>query len=89
MPEGLFEWMFIAGFVAGAIIRKAYTRHVWKAKVASSSQHVLDTALICFASIGLFFLPLAYLVTDWLSFADYTMPDWAGWTGGGVFAVSL
>ena len=34
-------------------------------------------------------LPLIYLVTPWLAFADYRLPDWAGWGGAVGFAVAV
>lgn len=39
--------------------------------------------------IGGFVLPLIYSVTNWLSFADYPLPDWAGWLGVVMMAFSL
>ncbi len=32
------------------------------------------------------FLPLVYIFTPWLSFADYHLPDWAGWLGVVILA---
>jgi protein-S-isoprenylcysteine O-methyltransferase Ste14 len=39
--------------------------------------------------LGLIFLPLVYLLTPWLDFADYRLPAWAGWAGAAVFAAAL
>ena len=40
-------------------------------------------------SLGLLILPLIYVLTPWLDFADYHLPDWAGWLGMIVFAGEL
>jgi protein-S-isoprenylcysteine O-methyltransferase Ste14 len=29
----------------------------------------------------MFFLPLIYSATNWLDFANYSLPNWAGWLG--------
>jgi hypothetical protein len=34
-------------------------------------------------------LPLLYVFTPWLSFADYRLPSWASWAGVIVFAAAL
>ncbi|NWG07945.1 MAG: isoprenylcysteine carboxylmethyltransferase family protein [Chloroflexi bacterium] len=36
--------------------------------------------------IGMFILPIIYAATDWLDFARYQLPAWAGWTGGALIA---
>lgn len=34
-------------------------------------------------------LPLVFIFTDWLSFADYYLPAWAGFAGIAVFTVAI
>lgn len=36
--------------------------------------------------IGMFILPIIYAATDWLDFARYQLPAWAGWTGVALIA---
>jgi len=36
----------------------------------------------------MFIIPLLYVLTSWLDFADYQLPMWAGWVGVAIFAAS-
>jgi protein-S-isoprenylcysteine O-methyltransferase Ste14 len=33
---------------------------------------------------GMFVLPILYAATNWLDFANYTLPAWAGWLGAAL-----
>ena len=81
--------IFVVCFLAGSVIRRLYTKHHRQGGSRSPHQTGLDTALVAAASIGLVFLPLIYLLTSWLDFADYHLPTWAAWVGGAVFAVAV
>lgn len=48
----------------------------------------MDIILISAAGIAMA-LPLFYLFTPWLGFADYCLPEWMGWIGTAVFAMAL
>lgn len=37
----------------------------------------------------MFILPLIYILTSWLDFADYHLPAWIGWIGILLFAIML
>ena len=88
MNEAAFKVIFIAGFVAGSAIRYVHTRHLKKYKVAAQRKSRLDSFLIGLAGVGMM-VPLAYLPTDWLDFADYSQPAWVGWGGAAAFAAAL
>jgi protein-S-isoprenylcysteine O-methyltransferase Ste14 len=40
-------------------------------------------------SVVMIVFPLIYSVTDWLDFADYTLPTWMGWLGVVLMACAL
>ncbi|MFC2069319.1 isoprenylcysteine carboxylmethyltransferase family protein [Chloroflexota bacterium] len=44
---------------------------------------------LCNASIPLRGLPLLHMFTQWLSFADYHLPDWAGYISIVIFALAM
>lgn len=39
--------------------------------------------------LGMQILPLIYLFTPWLDFANYHLPIWAGWFGAVTFGFGL
>ena len=48
----------------------------------------LEQTLLSLSSLG-FLLPLVYLFSSWLEFADYALPSWVSWIGAGLFAAAL
>jgi len=48
----------------------------------------VDIILISAAGVGMA-LPLFYLFTPWLDFANYDLSGWLGWIGTVVFAMAL
>ncbi len=53
-------------------------------RVSTTEKIILGLLLV-----AMVILPLIYSATDWLSFADYTLPTWMGWTGVGLMAIAL
>jgi protein-S-isoprenylcysteine O-methyltransferase Ste14 len=93
MPATIFEFLWAAGFVAGCLIRGLYARRHTRDEIHQRRATRLDTLLVALSSLGLVFLPLVYMLTRWLDFADYGLPRWAGqmagWAGAAVFAAAL
>lgn len=40
-----------------------------------------ERILLGLLSLGGFFIPIVYAATNWLDFANYSLPAWAGWLG--------
>ena len=89
MLDDKFKVVFLVGFILGSAIRARYTRPCRRNRISAKRGTVLDALLVALASVGLAILPLVYLLTSWLDFADYHLPAWVGWIGAGVFAVAL
>jgi protein-S-isoprenylcysteine O-methyltransferase Ste14 len=56
-----------------------------------SERHVTsqEKVLLGLLALGGFVVPLIYAATDWLDFANYTLPAWAGWLGVLITAGAL
>ena len=80
--------IFLVGFVVGTIIRSIYTIPYRHSKAIKEDRSTSDTILLAFAGVGLF-LPLIYLFTPWLDFADYNLPNWFGWIGTVAFTCAI
>lgn len=85
----IFEILYLAGFFVGSVIRRGYTRGGRRIRAAVSYQGLLDTALIVLAALGFVAIPVVYLTTGWLDFANYNLPVWAGWLGVPVFTAAI
>lgn len=77
----LFEWVFLVELVVLLAVRSWYGRRMRSLKVARQYGNASDWVLVVATLIGFNVLPLFYLFTPWLAFADYQRPDWMGWTG--------
>ncbi len=93
MTGGFFEFAFLAGLVLAEIVRAPHRkRHKqdWKQRKLAVSQMtvggvVLD--MICFT--GMEVIPVVYVLTPWLRFADYHPLLWIRLPGAMVFAGAL
>ena len=48
-----------------------------------------EQMLLGLLTLGGFIVPLIYAATNWLDFANYTLPAWAGWLGVVLTAAAL
>ena len=83
-----FEVIFLAGFVAGSVVRKIYTAGSRGVKAEKKCGSSLDIILVGTAGAGMA-VPLLYLFTSWLDFANYALPGWCGWVGTVVYAGAI
>ena len=86
--DTIFEAIFLIGFVIGTVIRSIYTIPCRHSKAVRKHKSIMDAVLLGLAGSGLV-LPLVYLFTPWLDFADYDLPGWLGWIGTAVFAGAI
>ena len=78
MFDSIFEIFYVIGFVAGSVIRKLYVKQYKQNKITDDREAGPDKLLLIFVSVGFIGLPLLYLVTSWLDFADCGLGTWAG-----------
>ncbi len=81
--------IYWAGLFIEVVIRVPFQK-TWKA-AAKTEQHVSRTekVLLGLLSAAGIILPLIYSVTNWLDFADYSLPAWMGWIGVFLLACAL
>ena len=93
-----FKIVFFILFVGASTIRTVMVSRIpqwWKKKdeVANSRDTGPDKFLLYLTSIGMVVLPLIYIFSRWLDFADYRLPTKAsqilGWAGAAIFALAL
>lgn len=85
----VFIAVYLLGLLAGSTIRWHYTRtYRRRARTAGNRPHV-DTPLVYLPFLGMILVPAVYILTPLLSFADYFLPQWAGWAGTVVYAAAF
>ncbi|BCU80856.1 farnesyl cysteine carboxyl-methyltransferase [Polycladomyces abyssicola] len=82
----MFKIIYFTGLVTMSIIRAPFSRQTKTNQIVDSRKTILEIFLLSLMSVGMLVIPLIYVFTPLLSFADYQLPSWAGWIGV-VFSV--
>ncbi|MBN2517885.1 MAG: isoprenylcysteine carboxylmethyltransferase family protein [Candidatus Altiarchaeota archaeon] len=85
MFSTIFDAIYVIFLIAGVVIRRAGTRGLKK----RFDMPPLELFLFSLNSIGMFFLPLLYLITTYLDFGDYQLPEALSWLGIPAFIIAL
>jgi len=85
----IFKIIYWAGIIIEIAIRAPYQKG--RQDAARTDQRVTATekTLLYLLLLGMGVIPLIYSVTNWLDFADYSLPAWLGWLGVVIFACAL
>jgi len=87
MTHTVFKLVYFIELVLVSLVRRASMRRSRRFSKKESQSDVLDsflTILIGFANL----IPIIYVLTSWLDFANFDLPSWIGWLGAIVFACS-
>lgn len=79
---------FLLGIVAQIVIRMPYNRQRQQTQVTTDRVSNQEKVLLGLLFVSLV-VPLIYIFTDWLAFANYTLPLWAGIVGVLLLLLSL
>jgi protein-S-isoprenylcysteine O-methyltransferase Ste14 len=80
---------WLLGIVTWYVIRYPYARRAKRIGILYRRDRAGELALLFLASLGLFVVPLIYLVTGQPAFADYQFRSAQGWAGALVFIGAL
>ena len=80
---------FLIGLVSSSIIRIPYQKETKHNIIIDNRKTVQENGLWVLVFLGMFVLPLIYIVTPWFNFANYTLPGWANMLGILTFAIAL
>ena len=89
MLDNIFKFIWLIGFVSGSVIRAIHRRKIKPGKITANHETMPDVLLLILAGIGMIVIPLFYLLTPWLEFANYYLPKWTGWVGTAIFVTAL
>jgi len=84
-----FKIIFWAGTVAQVIIRTPFALSARPRKKTEQHGSHVENILLVLLTIAAGILPLIYTFTNWLTFANYSLPAWLGWAGVIVLICSL
>lgn len=88
MDGSLFNLIYLIELVVITSVRSLSTTKYRQLKTEEDRTTHLDVSLLVFSGVGMI-LPLFYIFTDWLDFANYSLPAWVGWLGAAFFAGAI
>jgi protein-S-isoprenylcysteine O-methyltransferase Ste14 len=77
----IFTAIYFAALIIEMIIRVPLNRKRKQEKMSERRVTNQEIFLLVLLFLGGFVTPIIYATTDWLDFANYTLPAWAGWLG--------
>lgn len=89
MSETAAATIWAIGIVIWAAYRWPYQRRARRRKLVRSEYDIEERALIGGAVVGLFLIPLLYLITGFPEFSDYPFRPGMGWAGCAVLVLFL
>ena len=81
--------VFLAGFIVYASIRHVFERRTKGIEKGVRRIDATEKILLVFVAVGNFILPVLYLFTPFLAFADYRLPAFVPWCGSAIMLAAL
>ena len=88
MFNSLFKIVYFVLFMVIAVVRKYHTAKYFKQELKDFKKAKNEWPFLVFAGIGMV-IPLFYVFSSKLDFADYYLPQWVGWLGAVVFVFAI
>ena len=89
ITDTVFQFSYLAGLIAGSIIRGWYGRKYKQDRMAIFRNEGFAVGFLATLWGVSILLPLLFIFTEWLDFADYDMPVWVGWSGILLFITAI
>ena len=85
----IFKIVYWLAIVVEIVIRAPINKERKKEKMTEQRVSSQEKNLLLLLLLGMFIVPLIYSVSNWLDFANYTLPAWAGWVGVLLIVLAL
>jgi|ERR1700737_1941989 protein-S-isoprenylcysteine O-methyltransferase Ste14 len=84
-----WNFVYLVGLIVYIAIRGVFGARTKRNEKVVSRVDALDRALVAAVFLGSVVLPVLYLFTPWLGFADYRLPAFILWCGTVIMVVAL
>jgi protein-S-isoprenylcysteine O-methyltransferase Ste14 len=93
MFDDTLQFVFLVGLIVLETIRYPHRmrnkRERRGKKIPGQYARVSDVTLDMLAFTGTEIIPLIYIFSPWLDFANYRLPQWTGWAGALIFGCAI
>lgn len=77
----IFTVIYFVGILLEIVIRAPINKRRQQEKMSEQRVNRQERIMLGLLFLGMFVVPIIYASTNWLDFANYTLPAWAGWLG--------
>jgi len=88
MFNSLFKIVYFSELIIITIIRKLYTSNYKESNLTINKKSKIDIFFLVLNGIGMI-IPIIYVLSSVLDFANYNLPLWLGWTGSIIFIFAI
>lgn len=89
MDLSFFQIAYFISLIFASLVRVSYTRRFENIRFREDRKSGKDMFLVALPGTGMFILPVVYVFTPWLDFANYKIPVWMGWIGVFLFLMAI
>jgi protein-S-isoprenylcysteine O-methyltransferase Ste14 len=87
VSHSLYKLIYFIELVLISVVRSLGTTKYRNLTTAEDRGSTLDTVLLALNGIGMI-VPMVYVFSSIMDFADFSLPDWLRWFGIALFAVA-
>lgn len=87
MFNSVFKVVYFVELLLITTVRATHTTRYRRLDTRLDARTALDVLLLGLTGIGMV-VPIVYVLSPLLDFADYDLPAWIGWVGAGLFGVA-
>ena len=85
MVHNIFKLVYFIEMVLISVVRSVSTIKYRKLETVEDRSSTVDNTMLALAGVGMI-IPLFFIFSSWLDFANYSLPNWLGWIGAVLFA---
>ena len=85
----IFTAIYFIAIIVEIAIRAPISKKRQQEKMSEQRVTTQERTLLGFLFLSMFLFPVVYTATNWLDFANYTLPTWAAWLGVLLLAGAL
>jgi len=88
MFNSIFKIIYLIELLIATTVRKIYTSRNRNPDLKIQKKRKIEQLFLILSGIGMI-VPIVYVFSTVLDFADYSLPGWLGWTGVALFALAI